>query len=102
MSFLACTGRAAEPRSDAHAALPAEADQDAHHEQEQPAVLSLVIRDRQAWPFVYRAGKAELNAAVMSPAMQWQRAHWWQLLEPLNQQRLVFVPDECIERCVAR
>ena len=44
---------AAEPRSNAHAALPAEADQDAHHEQEQSAVLSLAIRDRQAWPFVY-------------------------------------------------
>jgi len=35
-----------------------------------------------------REGKAELNAAVMSPAMQWQREHWWQLLEPLNQQVL--------------
>jgi transposase len=35
-----------------------------------------------------REGKAELNAAVMSPAMQWQRAHWLQLLEPLNQQVL--------------
>src|SRR5678816_3724008 len=28
-----------------------------------------------------RAGKAELDAALMSPAMEWQRAHWWQLLE---------------------
>ena len=35
-----------------------------------------------------REGKAELNATVMSPAMEWQRAHWWQLLEPLNQQVL--------------
>src|SRR6476646_10087172 len=35
-----------------------------------------------------REGKAELNAAVMSAAMAWQRAHWWQLLEPLNQQVL--------------
>jgi len=35
-----------------------------------------------------REGKAELNAAVMSPAMQWQREHWLQLLEPLNQQVL--------------
>ena len=35
-----------------------------------------------------REGKAELEAAVMSPAMEWQRAHWWQLLEPLNQQVL--------------
>jgi hypothetical protein len=35
-----------------------------------------------------REGKAELDAAVMSPAMEWQRAHWLQLLEPLNQQWL--------------
>src|SRR5690242_21062295 len=35
-----------------------------------------------------REGKAELDAAVMSPAMEWQRAHWWQLLEALNQQVL--------------
>jgi transposase len=35
-----------------------------------------------------REGHAELNAAVMSPAMEWQRAHWWQLLESLNQQVL--------------
>ena len=35
-----------------------------------------------------REGKAELDAAVMSPAMEWQRAHWWQLLESLNQQVL--------------
>ena len=35
-----------------------------------------------------REGKTELDAAVMSPAMEWQRAHWWQLLEPLNQQVL--------------
>jgi hypothetical protein len=35
-----------------------------------------------------REGKAELEAAVMSPAMEWQRAHWWQLLEPLNEQVL--------------
>src|SRR5690242_9244971 len=35
-----------------------------------------------------REGKAELDAAVMSPAMEWQRAHWWQLLEALNQQAL--------------
>src|SRR5499433_1044417 len=32
------------------------------------------------------AGKQELTAAPMSPVMQWQRDHWWQLLEPLNQQ----------------
>jgi len=35
-----------------------------------------------------REGKAELDAAVMSPAMEWQRAHWWELLESLNQQVL--------------
>lgn len=33
-----------------------------------------------------REGKQELTAAFMSPAMQWQRDHWWQLLQPLNQQ----------------
>jgi transposase len=33
-----------------------------------------------------REGKAELDAAVMSAAMEWQRAHWWELLEALNQQ----------------
>jgi len=35
-----------------------------------------------------REGKQELTAALMSPAMQWQREHWLQLLEPLNQQVL--------------
>ncbi len=35
-----------------------------------------------------KVGQEELRAAVMSPAMQWQRDHWWQLLEPLNQQLL--------------
>jgi transposase len=33
-----------------------------------------------------KAGQQELLGAVMSPAMQWQREHWLQLLEPLNQQ----------------
>jgi transposase len=33
-----------------------------------------------------RAGKHELTTVLMSPAMQWQRDHWWQLLEPLNEQ----------------
>jgi transposase len=33
-----------------------------------------------------RAGKQELTTVLMSPAMQWQRDHWWQLLEPLNEQ----------------
>src|SRR5215510_9784202 len=35
-----------------------------------------------------REGKQALATALMSPAMQWQRAHWLQLLEPLNQQVL--------------
>jgi transposase len=35
-----------------------------------------------------RKGKQELTAAVMSPAMQWQREHWLQLLEALSQQLL--------------
>jgi len=35
-----------------------------------------------------RAGQQELRAATMSPAMQWQREQWFQLLEPLNE-RLV-------------
>src|SRR5216683_2276093 len=35
-----------------------------------------------------REGKQELAAALMSPAMQWQREHWLQLLQPLNQQVL--------------
>src|SRR6185503_14731922 len=32
-----------------------------------------------------REGKQELEAALMSPAMQWQREHWLQLLQPLDQ-----------------
>jgi transposase len=35
-----------------------------------------------------REGQQELTAALMSPAMQWQREHWLQLLQPLNQQVL--------------
>src|SRR4029450_10234080 len=35
-----------------------------------------------------KAGQQELRATLMSPAMQWQREHWLQLLEPLNQQLL--------------
>jgi transposase len=35
-----------------------------------------------------KAGQQELRIAVMSPAMQWQREHWLQLLESLNQQML--------------
>ena len=33
-----------------------------------------------------REGKHELTLAHMSPAMQWQREHWWQLLQSFNQQ----------------
>ena len=33
-------------------------------------------------------GQQELCAAEMSPVMHWQREHWLQLLEPLNQQLL--------------
>ena len=32
-----------------------------------------------------KTGQQELRATVMSPAMQWQREQWLQLLEPLNQ-----------------
>jgi transposase len=35
-----------------------------------------------------RNGKQELNTTLMSPAMQWQREHWLQLLAALNQQLL--------------
>src|SRR5881394_2840500 len=30
----------------------------------------------------------QLGTAEMSPVMHWQREHWWQLMEPLNQQLL--------------
>ena len=33
-------------------------------------------------------GQAEFKAAAMSPALQWQRDHWLDLLKPLNQQLL--------------
>ena len=33
-----------------------------------------------------RDGQAQLCTAEMSPVMQWQREHWLQLMEPLNQQ----------------
>jgi transposase len=35
-----------------------------------------------------RAGQEELRRAEMSPALQWQRDHWFDLLMPLNQQLL--------------
>ena len=33
-------------------------------------------------------GQQELRLAEMSPALQWQREHWFDLLKPLNQQLL--------------
>lgn len=39
-------------------------------------------------------GQQQLSTAQMSPAMQWQREHWLQLLEPLSQQ-LVEVMTWC-------
>jgi transposase len=35
-----------------------------------------------------KAGLQELRTAAMSPAMQWQRKQWLQLLEPLNERLL--------------
>ena len=35
-----------------------------------------------------KAGRQELCTAPMSPAMQWQREQWFQLLEPLNERLL--------------
>jgi len=35
-----------------------------------------------------KAGQAEFKAAAMSPALQWQRDHWFELLKPLNEQLL--------------
>jgi transposase len=35
-----------------------------------------------------KSGQQELRTAHMSPAMQWQREQWFQLLEPLNQRLL--------------
>jgi len=35
-----------------------------------------------------KVGQQELRAAVMSPAMQWQRDQWLQLLESLNQRMM--------------
>ena len=33
-------------------------------------------------------GQAQFQAAAMSPALHWQREHWFALLQPLNQQLL--------------
>ena len=35
-----------------------------------------------------KEGQPQLGAAEMSPVMHWQREHWGQLMEPLNQQLL--------------
>jgi transposase len=35
-----------------------------------------------------RAGQAEFKSVAMSPVLQWQREHWFALLQPLNQQLL--------------
>src|SRR5437762_13543190 len=35
-----------------------------------------------------KAGQQELGTAEMTPVMHWQREHWLQLMEPLNQQLL--------------
>jgi len=53
-----------------------------------------------------RDGQQQLATAEMSPAMQWQREHWLQLLAPLNQQVLASMAwlkaagkdDVCIAR----
>jgi transposase len=34
------------------------------------------------------AGQEQFRAALMSPVLQWQREHWFALLQPLNQQLL--------------
>jgi len=51
-------------------------------------------------------GQQQLSAAEMSPVMDWQREHWLQLMEPLNQQLLETMvwfkaqskDDVCIKR----
>ncbi|HYV00274.1 MAG TPA: IS110 family transposase [Pyrinomonadaceae bacterium] len=35
-----------------------------------------------------RAGQEQFRAAPLSPVLHWQRAHWFALLQPLNQQLL--------------
>jgi transposase len=35
-----------------------------------------------------KAGQAQFQAAALSPVLQWQRDHWFELLQPLNEQLL--------------
>ena len=35
-----------------------------------------------------RAGQEQFKSVAMSPMLQWQREHWFQLLQPLNEQLL--------------
>ncbi|HKU73502.1 MAG TPA: IS110 family transposase [Pyrinomonadaceae bacterium] len=35
-----------------------------------------------------RAGQEQFQAVALSPVLQWQRDHWFELLQPLNQQLL--------------
>jgi transposase len=44
-----------------------------------------------------KAGQQELRTATMSPAMQWQREQWLQLLEPLNHRLLETMLWFCIK-----
>ena len=53
-----------------------------------------------------RAGQEQFKSATMSPVLQWQREHWFQLLPPLNAQLLETMvwfkahskDDVCIQR----
>src|SRR5204863_5592068 len=53
-----------------------------------------------------KEGQQQLGAAEMSPVMHWQREHWLQLMEPLNQQLLEtmvwFKTQSKGDVCVAR
>ena len=52
------------------------------------------------------AGQEEFRAAALSPVLHWQRAHWLELLRPLNQQVLEtmvwFKAQSKDDPCVAR